>query len=246
LRVTAEQLLADQRSLLDHVAATILLDAGRLRIEPFEAALGGGTLHGSAALDVSGETPKVTLDGALAGFSLTEPASGLPLDLAAGRGDAAFRVVAEGNSPAAMLATLSGSASLSATDGTLAGLDLPGVVAALAADAAATEPSQSVDDALRAALSGGTTPFQTLAVKAGIANGVLSLDDARLTAPAGSIAFSGVVALPLHSCDLRADLRPAGPDAPEFGLRLAGPLAAPRRIPELAGFARWRADHPAR
>jgi uncharacterized protein YhdP len=170
----------------------------------------------------------------------------LPLDLAAGRGDAAFRVVAEGNSPAAMLATLSGSASLSATDGALTGLDLPGVVAALAADAAATEPAQSVDDALRAALSGGTTPFQTLAAKAGIEKGVLSLDDARLTAPAGSIAFSGVVALPLRSCDLRADLRPAGPDAPALGLRLVGPLAAPRRIPELAGFARWRADHLAR
>jgi hypothetical protein len=32
------------------------------------------------------------------------------------------------------------------------------------------------------------------------------------------------------------------PDAPEIGLRLTGPLAAPRRLPELAPFLRWRAE----
>jgi uncharacterized protein involved in outer membrane biogenesis len=188
----------------------------------------------------------VTLDGALAGFSLTEPATGLPLDLASGRGDAAFRVIAEGNSPAAMLATLSGSASLSASDGTLSGLDLAGAAAAVAADAAGSEPPQAVDDALRAALSGGTTSFQSLAVRAGIEHGVLSLADAQLAGPAGTVTFSGIVGLPLGSCDLRAEVRLAGPDMPVLGLRLTGPLDAPRRIPELAGFARWRADHPAR
>ena len=246
VRVAAARLLAAQRPVLDHVAATVLLDAGRLRLEPLSAELGGGTLRGLAVLDVSGETPTVTLNGAVTGFSLTEPATGLPFDLASGRGDAAFRLLAEGNSPAAMLATVSGTASLSATDGTLTGLDLSGAASAVAADATATEPSQAVDDALRTALSGGTTPFQTLAMRAGIDHGVLSLGDARLTAPAGTVAFSGVVALPLGSCDLRADVRPDGPDKPELGVRLTGPLDAPRRIPELAGFARWRADHPAR
>ncbi len=70
VRVTAERLLADQRPLLDQVATTLLLDAGRLRLEPFDAAIGGGALHGSATLDVSGETPTVTLDGTVKGFSL--------------------------------------------------------------------------------------------------------------------------------------------------------------------------------
>lgn len=246
VRIAAAQLLAGQRPLLDRFAATVLLDAGRLRLDPVKAELAGGTLQGSAGLDVSGETPRVTLDGALAGFSLTEPATGLPLDMASGRGDAAFRVVAEGNSPAAMLATLSGSASLSATDGTLSGLDLSGAAAAVAADAAGSEPPQAVDDALRAALSGGTTSFQNFAVRAGIDHGVLSLADAQLAGPAGTVAFSGVVGLPLGSCDLRAEVRLAGPDMPVLGVRLTGPLGAPRRIPELAGFARWRADHPAR
>jgi hypothetical protein len=245
VRIAAAQLLVGQRPLLDHLAATVLLDAGRLRIEPLAAGLAGGALQGSVVLDISGETPTVTLDGAAAGFSLTEPATGLPLDLASGQGSAQLRVVAEGNSPAAMLATLSGTASFSVTDGALAGLDLSGAAAAVAADAAGTEPPQAVDDALRAALTGGTTPFQTFAVRAGIGHGVLSLTDARLTAPAGIVLFSGVVGLPLGSCDLRAEVHPTGPDMPVLGVRLTGPLDAPRRIPELAGFARWRADHPA-
>ncbi len=246
IRVGAAQLLADRRPLLDHVATMVLLDAGRLRLDPFGAEIAGGGLQGSAVLDVSGETPTVTLDGAIAGFGLTEPATGLPLDLASGRGDAAFRLAAEGNSPAAMLATLSGSASLTAIDGTLSGLDLSGAVSAVAADAAGSETPQAVDGALRAALSGGITPFESFTIRAGIEHGVLSLGETRLTAPAGTIAFSGVVALPLGSCDLRADVRPGGPDMPELGVRLTGKLDAPRRIPELAGFARWRADHPPR
>jgi len=41
--------------------------------------------------------------------------------------------------------------------------------------------------------------------------------------------------------DLRLATRPV-PEAPEVGLRLSGPAAAPRRVPELAPFLLWRAE----
>ena len=56
------------------------------------------------------------------------------------------------------------------------------------------------------------------------------------------LAFSTF--LPAATAALRFVLRPAMPDPPVLGLRVAGPLAAPARTPELSDVIRWRAEHP--
>ena len=97
---------------------------------------------------------------------------------------------------------------------------------------------------LEPAFMGGATPFQTLALAARIERGVVTLHDTALVGPAGGITAEGDIDLPSGTSDLRLMFRPAVPDPPMFGLRLSGPWLSPRRAPELAGLAAWRAAHP--
>jgi hypothetical protein len=48
--------------------------------------------------------------------------------------------------------------------------------------------------------------------------------------------------LPRQVLDLGFALRPPVPEAPEIGLRFSGPAAAPQRLPDIAPWARWRAE----
>ncbi|MBV8402019.1 MAG: hypothetical protein JOZ17_25350, partial [Acetobacteraceae bacterium] len=95
--------------------------------------------------------------------------------------------------------------------------------------------------ALQDALDGGLTEFHRLDATADIAGGIVRFRDSGLTSDAGEVAFDGSVSLPESSMELRAALRPSVPDPPEIGLRLTGPIASPRRIPELAAAAVWLA-----
>ncbi|WP_158292242.1 hypothetical protein, partial [Paracraurococcus ruber] len=53
---------------------------------------------------------------------------------------------------------------------------------------------------------------------------------------------TGLLDLGRGALDLRLATRPAA-EGPEVALRLTGPAAAPQRLPELAGFLRWKAEH---
>jgi hypothetical protein len=48
--------------------------------------------------------------------------------------------------------------------------------------------------------------------------------------------------LPRQVLDLGFALRPPVAEAPEIGLRFSGPAAAPQRLPDIAPWARWRAE----
>jgi hypothetical protein len=64
----------------------------------------------------------------------------------------------------------------------------------------------------------------------------------RLTAEGGGEAVaSGAIDLGRGALDLRVAAKPTA-DSAEVGLRLTGPVGAPRRLPELAAFLRWRAE----
>ncbi len=236
---------------LRQVDTVVTIDGGRLRLDPFKARLGGGELQGAAELDASGDIPVVALDGWFAGVDVAGPATGWPVDVASGQGDADFRLRGEGHSPAAVVATASGEAHVALRDGVLDGLDLPAARAALAD--AATEHAGATEAGIRASLGGGTTPFRTLSATATIANGVATLANASLDGPAGTVDFAGTIGFPAGATgpmlDIVATLRPelASPatrDAarPPIGLRLAGPAATARRTPELAVLAQWLAE----
>jgi AsmA-like C-terminal region/AsmA family len=240
LRVEAGKLLADLSPVLDQLAFTAEVAGGALRIERMTARLGEGTISASAALDGRASPPALALDASLAGAAITGRLLDAPLDLSAGRAAGSLSLTASGFSPAALLATLGGSLHLAVSEGVLVGFDLTRARSAVAG-AEAGEPGP-LEAALREALSGGATPFDRLDLTADLSRGNLRLRDAALASDAGEVALTGTVGLPGGTVDLRAVLRPAVPNAPEIGLRIAGPIGAPSRTPELAATALWLAE----
>ncbi|WP_237215391.1 AsmA-like C-terminal region-containing protein, partial [Falsiroseomonas oryziterrae] len=72
--------------------------------------------------------------------------------------------------------------------------------------------------------------------------GRLRIGAGRVTTEAGAMAtLSGGADLGRGTVDLRFGVRPAA-EAPEIGLGLSGPAPAPRALPEVSDWARWRAE----
>ncbi len=220
-------------------AATLLLSEAGFRLDGLRAGLAGGRLEASLAAETPpGLPPRLSLAGRLAGATLGEKLFGQPVDLAAARGDAGFVLEAVGHSPAALLATLSGRLQLDLRDGVLSGFDL---VAASAASAG--QDALVAEEAIRTAMLSGATAFERLEVEAALVAGRLRLDAARMVAEGGATAsLAGEIDLPRATLDLRLLARPAVPEAPDLGLRLTGPAASPRALPETSAWARWRAE----
>ncbi len=97
-----------------------------LRLDSFTGSVAGGQLTGQAALMANG-TPHLSAQAALANLPLAGPLLDAPVDVSAGRLDGAARLDAFGYSPAALLATLSGTVQATVQGGTLTGLDLAGI-----------------------------------------------------------------------------------------------------------------------
>jgi hypothetical protein len=220
---------------LREVRGRLRLEAGRLALDELEAALEGGTLRGDATLDVTGETPRLTLAGRLNGVGVTGPVFGLPLDIVTGEVDGEARLQAAGSSAAALLATLSGEARLGARQGVLSGLD-----AAAAGRAAITGDEAAV----RGALEGGATGFDKLEARITLSGGRATLTEAAALGEGVALSLRGDVDVARNALDMVATEKP--PDAtysgPEVGVRLTGPVARPRRVPEVAAWLRWRAE----
>ena len=263
LRVEAAQVLAGLTTLVRGGGANAALEGGTLRVTGITGTLeGGGTVGGAVMVDAAAEAPRVEVQAEVAGATLSASGAGMPFDLLSGTLDGRAEVRASGHSPAALLATLSGTTEASIQGGELAGLDLRRAGAALLAAGPAPPDAE-----LRAALAGGTTPFERLRVAVTLDGGVATLGEAQLTGTDGQAALSGTVDLPSLSLDLRATVRPTleqpagdasapGPstqgspaegshlDAPELAVRLTGLARSPRRVPELAALVQWLADRP--
>ncbi len=242
LRVQTGQLLAGPLELLDNAAMTVTLDGDRLAVDGLTGRIDDGTLTGSASLDFGASPPTLTATAALHDATIHGPDDDLPIGLVSGKLDGTLRVAASGFSPAALLATLSGSLHATAHGGALAGFDLFGAARAIGtADAHGTAETEHD---LRAALQEGTTSFDRLDLAGEAAHGLLHLTDAQLDGPAGHAQAQGSIGLTDATMDVQVALAPSVPGSPVVGLRLDGSLTAPSRQPELAAASRWLAERP--
>lgn len=232
LQMTARSVSASRERWLENATAILALVRGQLTVSNLAATVAGGQLAGSLNFDAAARPPVLAMQGALRGAQVAAPVFDTAIDLAGGVLDGAVRLSAAGFSPAGLLASLGGSVSLSARDGTLAGIDL-----------ARMGPRLEQAD-LRAALAGGTTAFDRLSLEGEIENGGLLLRRAALAGGAGAATAAGTIDLTRALLGLRLVLVPAVPDPPEIGLRLSGSADMPERVPEVAGAVRWRAEHP--
>ena len=239
LKVEAAEVLLGQAPALQALSADVVVRDGVLRLPRVTAGLMGGVLSGTALVDAAADPPRLAVAAQVSGAAVAGRVLDGPIDLSSGAVDGRLDLAAAGHSPAALLATMSGTAGLDVQDGTLAGLDLAAAAAALA------DPGQGgLTAKIRAALLGGTTAFSKLELPMRVQRGVVALAGS-VTAVSGSIEVAGAVDL-LGAADLRLLLRLAAPDpqpGPELGLLLTGPLGA-TRTPELAGLSRWLAERP--
>jgi AsmA protein len=143
-----------------------------------------------------------------------------------GRFDADASLAATGQSPAELIAGLSGEATLRGHDGAVTGIDL----------AAANEWLKVLDrpfdllGLIRSGL-GGRTSVRELTGSFHAADGIVRSDDLRLTADGTAGQGAATFDLPRWTMTSRLEFRLTGlPMAPPLGVQLDGPIDAPREV----------------
>jgi len=248
IRLEASEILAGLTPVMQGVSAQLSLQDGRLAVDGVTAQVAGGRVTGQASLATAVDPPVLTVDGQGAGMTVTGPVLDAPpegIDLQAGTADARIEATATGHSMVALLATLTGHATMTIRDGVAQCVDLVGASAALALN----DPA-AITAAMQRALRPAPISFTTTDLVFTQSRGGGTLDG-DVVAQAGSARIRGNLDLPAGVADLRLTLRPNPPefegrpgDPPEIGLRISGPFGTPHRTPELAGLTRWLALRP--
>jgi AsmA protein len=123
LRLSAAHLDLYGQMLAD-AAASVIVQDGKIDMSLIDSAAYGGRLHGEAAVVFVGQDLKVSTRGELVDADLGAVMADLGLPLMTGSGKAQFALEAFGDSPAAVIASLTGTASLDAADGSIGGVNL--------------------------------------------------------------------------------------------------------------------------
>jgi len=210
------------------------LAPGNASLNLAQASIGNGHISGSAALKLAANAPPALTAKLLAedvdASALTLPQS-FPLTLASGQISATASLTASGYTAKAWEATLGGSGTITASNGTLNGLSLPDLVTAL-------RPPKRAN--LARALGSGTTPFTTLTLAVTIAQGNCTLTQAQLTAPSGNVAASGDIDLFDSTLALKLDATPSIKPPLTLPTRIIGPWGHPGRTMDLEAIRGWK------
>lgn len=237
IALSAARVVPPYGPVLTQASTRLTLNGGVLQLDQLQAEAAGGRAEGTAMLDASATPPVAAAQLRLTEIAIAAPLTGLPLDLTAGQLSAALDLRATGYSPAAMLSTLLGTAQITLRGGVLAGADLDGAIQA------AARPGTDGTEPMRRALAGGATGFERLEASLRLTGGRAVLQQARIEfGDHASASAAGELDLARGGLDLTLSLTPA--EGPPFGLRLTGPFAQPRRVPDLADWLRWKAAQP--
>jgi hypothetical protein len=238
LALEAAEVIAPELPALRDLSARVLLSEGRLALEDIRGVLGGGQLDGRIALDGTATPPALSGALGLVGATLGAPLLGTPFDLTAGLVQARGRFTANGHAPAALVATLAGEGRFGVANGVLSGAALAAV-----ATAAEAEDLAVAQAGIRAALEGGATALERFEGGWRAADGVVTLEEARIVAEGGAIAaVEGSLDATRRALDLRLLVQAGPAEAPPIALRVTGPVETPRRQGEIAAWLRWRAE----
>jgi len=238
IALAATRVLPPRGPVPEQTSATLRLNGGILGLDGLQGRINGGRIEGGVRLDSTATPPALSAQLKLGGVGLHSALTGLPIDLSAGQVEGEMDLRTAGHSPEAMVAGLEGSAQLVVQGGVLTGTDLGGALRATEAPTIA-----AAEAALRKALLDGATGFERLEARLRIAAGRMVVED-------GSLSIGEQAAATLRG---EADLAHGGVNlslsvplvnGPPLGLTMTGPLAQPRRVPDLADWLRWRAEQP--
>ena len=181
---------------LRDIRMTLSAKDGVFTVDPLDLALYSGTLHGTAAADLSGAAPEsrvhATFDKVDAGPLLTDFAG---KDVITGTGKGDLRLRAVGDTPAAVKRRLNGKGELVFTDGAVKGVDLTRIV----------RNAKTLLTLKKQPPLEGRTDFSEFKSAFTIDDGVVAVSEARLTAPLMRFSGGGKADLTAETLDFRAE-----------------------------------------
>ncbi|MDE1906136.1 MAG: AsmA family protein [Rhodospirillales bacterium] len=231
------QLLYAGEHIFGPSVATLTMAPDNASLTLSSASFGKGSVSGSAYLSVSNNVPPALNIKVLAqniDVNTLDFNKNYLFTVDHGQATASASLSAQGYSAKAMTATLSGNATFSIKNGSLSGISLPGIAAAM---------GKANQLALTTAFKSGSTPFTTMSLAATIDKGNCSLSQAILLAPSGKILATGDIDLFDSTLALKLDASPALNPPVTLTTRLFGAWANPSRRLDLHDASHWAPAH---
>ena len=221
---------------------------GKLRLFPVSSGLFGGTYNGDVRIDVSGPSPRLSMNEKIAGIDLARLAKAMfDQDNVTGTIDGAFALAGSGDDMAAIRRSLSGNMSMVLGDGSYEGSDLwYELRRARALLKQETPPEPELP---------AKTAFSTVRVSGVVTNGVMRSNDLFAELPFMQLTGAGSVDLVAGTVDYGLSARIL--ERPEFlagatpeeldefteaviPLKITGPIASPSVKPDVEQLLRDR------
>lgn len=235
LKLSINQLLYAGKPLLGISAGSLNWTPGGVSLDIAKAMYGTGSFSGSLGMALNPRaapafTAKILAQG-IDASSIALPIS-FPYPITTGILNATASLTASGYGLKSVVATLGGTATLTASNGVLRGFNLQGFGNAVGGPNAV--------DALYHALISGSTDFTTLNLAATFAQGNCSLDHASLDGPAGHVSGTGGIDLYDNAQALHLVFTPANVNpAVSANLLVLGTWAQPRHIAHMKQALDW-------
>jgi len=220
LRLSAGQAVAGGTE-VGPVAASLLVKDGALSVEVGEAHFGEGTIEASLNAGMKDGVLSGTASLKLDDVPAAAAASLFGVAGMSGTGAMSAELAAAGATWGELIASLSGSATLSLADGTVDGVDLLRL------------PEMIADPA--AAPAGGSTSFALASSTFALADGVATTQDFRMEGTGFALTLAGKAMFAEHAVEARGVLALLGDTARDVPFLIDGAWDAPRLQPDLGG-----------
>jgi AsmA protein len=212
---------------LGRTAITANLRGGHLNVTIGESQGFGGIIKGSIALANFETGVEVKSQLQFTDVNLAECLDQLiGTRRVEGKGNLAFALEGAGDSVLALTRTLSGTASVTGTQGTLAGFDIEQLLRRLE-----RRPLSGSGD-----FRSGRTPYDLFAVLVKIAQGTMSIDELKIEGRSVRLAMAGTAAIPSRELDLQGTATLVAPAAAGGGFDLpffvTGTWDSPLMLPD--------------
>lgn len=181
----------------DTIVTTLKAKGGKFRLHPLSANMYQGSYSGNIGFDVSGETPRLSMDEKLSGVQagpLLKDFMGKPY--ATGEASFAANLTANGLDPMSVRKSLNGSGNFSFNNGTVNGVNI-GQLIRNAYAAYKKQPKPAEEEK--------STDFANLSGSFKMVNGLLTISDLSADSPVLQVAGKGKVNLVSEKLDMRLD-----------------------------------------
>ena len=219
---------------------------GKVRLNPAEASMYGGTYRGDVGIDAAGEVARVSLNEQLSGIQFAPLFKDLfESERFSGRGTASIKATGSGRNTDDLLRTLDGDVAFSVADGALEGTDLWYEIRR----ARAVLKQQAVPERSGPA----RTTFDTLKGTGVLKEGVMSNNDLTVATQYLRIGGKGTVNVPKSTLNYQLvaeilKIPPEGADPTqlqdmvdaEIPIKVSGTFDDPKVRPDLEGYAKGR------